>query len=35
MEAATKTAKGEFLLILDADFVPEPDLLQNHPFLHG
>ncbi|WP_300782264.1 glycosyltransferase [uncultured Akkermansia sp.] len=28
LEAATKTAKGEFLLILDADFVPEPDLLQ-------
>lgn len=28
LEAATKVAKGEFLLILDADFVPEPDLLQ-------
>ncbi len=26
LEAATKVAKGEFLLILDADFVPEPDL---------
>ncbi len=28
LEEATKVAKGEFLLILDADFVPEPDLLQ-------
>ncbi len=28
LEEATKEAKGEFLLILDADFVPEPDLLQ-------
>lgn len=28
LEAATKVAKGDFLLILDADFRPEPDLLQ-------
>ena len=28
LEAAMPTAKGEFLLIFDADFVPEPDLLQ-------
>ncbi len=28
LEEATKTAKGEFLLILDADFRPNPDLLQ-------
>ncbi len=28
LEEATKVAKGEFLLILDADFVPKPDLLQ-------
>ena len=28
LEAATKVAKGEFLLILDADFRPEPDLLR-------
>ena len=28
LEAALPTAKGDFLLILDADFVPQPDLLQ-------
>ena len=28
LENGTRTAKGEFLLILDADFVPNPDLLQ-------
>lgn len=28
LENGTKTAKGEYLLILDADFVPKPDLLQ-------
>lgn len=28
LEAAMPTAKGEFLLIFDADFVPQPDLLQ-------
>jgi cellulose synthase/poly-beta-1,6-N-acetylglucosamine synthase-like glycosyltransferase len=28
LEAATPTAKGEFLLIFDADFVPQPELLQ-------
>jgi cellulose synthase/poly-beta-1,6-N-acetylglucosamine synthase-like glycosyltransferase len=28
LEAAMPTAKGEFLLIFDADFVPLPDLLQ-------
>lgn len=28
LEEATKVAKGEFLLILDADFVPSKDLLQ-------
>jgi len=29
LEAATEIAKGEFLLILDADFRPEPDLLMH------
>lgn len=29
LEAATELAKGEFLLILDADFRPEPDLLMH------
>lgn len=28
LENGTKFAKGEYLLILDADFVPHPDLLQ-------
>lgn len=28
LEEATKVAKGEFLLILDADFLPKSDLLQ-------
>lgn len=28
LEAATQVAKGDFLLILDADFRPEPNLLQ-------
>jgi cellulose synthase/poly-beta-1,6-N-acetylglucosamine synthase-like glycosyltransferase len=28
LENGTRFAKGEFLLILDADFVPNPDLLQ-------
>lgn len=28
LEAAMPSAKGEFLLIFDADFVPQPDLLQ-------
>ncbi|MFZ4765050.1 MAG: glycosyltransferase [Roseimicrobium sp.] len=28
LEAAMPTAKGEFLMIFDADFVPQPDLLQ-------
>lgn len=28
LEEATATAKGGFLLIFDADFVPQPDLLQ-------
>ncbi len=28
LENGTKEAKGEYLLILDADFVPNPDLLQ-------
>lgn len=28
LEAAMPTAKGEFLLIFDADFVPQPELLQ-------
>ena len=28
LEAAMPTASGEFLLIFDADFMPEPDLLQ-------
>lgn len=28
LEEATKVAKGEYLLILDADFRPNPDLLQ-------
>ena len=28
LEAANRTARGEFLLILDADFRPEPDLLR-------
>ena len=28
LENGTKSAKGEYLLILDADFVPNPDLLQ-------
>jgi len=28
LENGTKTAKGEFLFILDADFVPNPDVLQ-------
>lgn len=28
LEAAMPTAKGEFLLIFDADFLPQPDLLQ-------
>ena len=28
LENGTHSAKGEFLLILDADFVPNPDLLQ-------
>jgi cellulose synthase/poly-beta-1,6-N-acetylglucosamine synthase-like glycosyltransferase len=28
LENGTRRAKGEFLLILDADFVPNPDLLQ-------
>lgn len=28
LENGTRTAKGDFLLILDADFVPNPDMLQ-------
>src|SRR5438094_6294125 len=28
LEAGLRTCKGEFILILDADFVPTPDLLQ-------
>ncbi len=28
MEAATEVAKGEYLLILDADFRPDPDILK-------
>lgn len=28
LEAATPSAKGEFLLLFDADFVPEPDVLK-------
>lgn len=28
LENGTKSAKGEYLLILDADFVPKPDLLK-------
>jgi cellulose synthase/poly-beta-1,6-N-acetylglucosamine synthase-like glycosyltransferase len=28
LEAATPSAKGEFLLIFDADFLPQPELLQ-------
>ena len=28
LENGTETAKGEYLFILDADFVPEPDVLQ-------
>ena len=28
LEAANETARGEFLLILDADFRPEPDILR-------
>jgi cellulose synthase/poly-beta-1,6-N-acetylglucosamine synthase-like glycosyltransferase len=28
LENGTRTAKGEFLLILDADFVPHPDMLR-------
>ncbi len=29
LEAATKVAKGDFILIFDADFVPPPDILKN------
>ena len=29
LENGCKTAKGEFVLIFDADFLPQPDILQN------
>ncbi|MFQ5807088.1 MAG: cellulose synthase family protein [Phycisphaerae bacterium] len=29
LEAATSVARGEFILIFDADFVPPPDILKN------
>lgn len=32
LEEANKSAKGEFLLIFDADFIPQPDLL--HKMIH-
>ena len=35
LEAGLATARGDFVCILDADFVPQPELLQDdHPLFH-